>query len=88
MIVAVIMCGFVAGFSGTADAKSKHGRYGKHQTSYVTYYYPKRGYIAVMYPDGNVYYLRTYRDRESRDMNDVVRKGAIDLVTLGLFGTL
>ena len=62
-------------------------------SGYVTYYYPaQRGYIAVRYPDGNggytTSYIRTYRNRESRNMSDVLYKGTIDMATLGLLGVL
>lgn len=63
------------------------------KNGYVTYYYPgQRGYVAVRYPDGkggyNTYYIRTYRNTESKDMNDVLCKGTIDFAVLGLLGTL
>ena len=76
-----------------ADCCYAAGRSIYRQKGYVTYYYPvQRGYIAVRYPDGGggytTGYIRTYRNRESKNMHDVLYKGTIDMATLGLLGIL
>jgi len=88
-IVLLLCCMCLADYSQAASGNKSIYR----QKGYVTYYYPtQRGYIAVRYPDGRggytTSYIRTYRNRESKNMHDVLYKGTIDMATLGLLGVL
>lgn len=86
-IIAFIAFSFIGWASQDAEARGDYVSYNS-RGNYVIYYPAQRGYVAVRYGNKNqgyhTYYIRTYTDRESRNMSDVLRKGAIDMATLGI----